>query len=900
MSSNGVRAIVLLMLLLPSAMACAALCPQVVVIGYPADRWPVASMGEGGPEGITAGYLQRLSDRGVVLKLRPLQGGTAAEAVTDGIHALVGWPRNDIPAGWLASRPYLQLPQVIVRRRGAPAVFDLGGLRGQRVAVLSPRTLAGPLHAQAAGARLVPVTDIAEAFTQLAGGTVDAVVANLAEVEEGLRLHVGNALVIAAPAGLDAAFVLAVSPACPDLAQTFNALLGSMSLAEHQALLQSGRQPSAARAAATGPWLRGVAAGLMVLFSVALLQAFGFWRLHREASWRRGLQLRLDEITANLPAVVFQAFRPPSGPLRFPFIAGDVQALFGISTEAALRDPRQLLSAVHADDRDAVQAGMGRASLTATLLELQFRTLSGRWVRAHGLPHAGRDGSVQWQGCWIDVTDHHARAQALAAARRQAEQDAAARSHFLATMSQQIRTPMATLLGLLEQLAGSALDGRQRQVLATVEDAAEVLRQVLDDVLEAPPRPVQAPLLQPVATDVGGLLRAVQRLLAPLADSKGVRLRCMVDPQLQAWSSVDGLRLRQILFNVVGNALKFTEQGQVELVVQVLCIRADGQRVRLQVRDSGIGISPERQQAVFTRFTQAEPSTARRYGGSGLGLSICRELATAMGGQLQLHSTLGEGTTVWLDLDLPAVDAPVASARRVRRATALLPPTRALLAEDHPGNRSLLQGWLRSMGLQVQAVADGRQAWHAWQDSPFDLLVSDWQMPHMDGQALVRSIRAVQPQPVPIVVISACTQAAMPGIVLAAGADVFLPKPVRRQAMQALLARLLAATPGWPALATRMGGLAPARDLLGSLLPCCDQDMQALRQAWQRGDPAAVQVRLHRLRGVLSMVGAPALAERLWALEQQPPGASLAPALATALATVDSYLQVLQRDAGAQ
>lgn len=897
MSCTGVCATVLLLLLvvLPTP-ARAGLCPQTVVVGYPADRWPIAAIGEEGPDGVSAGYLQRLSLGGAVLTLRPLQGSAGAAAVADGVHALVGWPRSELPPGWLASQPYLQLPQVIVRRRDDLPVLDLGGLQGLRVAALAPHTLAEPLYQQAVGAQLLPSSDITHALGLLAAGTVDAVVANLAEVEEGLRRQADDALVVAAPAGLDATFVLAALPACQELVHAFNTLLQDMSVAEHQRLLQTGRQPSGARGAADTPLLRGLAAGLLVLLSVGLLQAFGFWRLHREASRRRRLQLRLDEITANLPAVMFQAFRPPSGRLRFPFIAGDVQALFGISADVALRDPRQLLSAVHTEDREQVQSGMGQASLTATRLDLQFRTLAGRWVRAHGLPRPGRDGSVQWQGCWIDVTEHHARAQALAGARRQAEQDATAKSHFLATMSHQIRTPMASLLGQLEQLAGSALDHRQRQVLATVEDAADVLRQVLDDVLDAQPRQPHVPLLQPVATDLGGLLRAVQRLLAPLADSKGIRLQCMVDPQLQAWSSVDGLRLRQILFNVVGNALKFTAHGQVELVAQVLASTPDGQHVRLRVRDSGIGISPERQQAVFAPFAQAEPSTPRCYGGSGLGLTICRDLAAAMGAQLQLHSTLGEGTTVWLDLRLPAVAAPLPVARGVGSDAVLLPPTRALLAEDHPGNRELLLGWLRAMGLQVQAVADGQQAWNAWQEGSFDLLLSDWQMPGMDGQALVRAVRTVQRQPLPIVVISACAQPAMQDTALAAGADAYLAKPVQRGALQALLARLLGAAPGWPALATRMGGREPACALLDSLLPCCEQDMQALQQAWQRQDCAAVQVCLHRLRGVLSMVGAPALAERLWALEQRPQAA----ALVTALAAVRSYLQALRREADAQ
>ncbi|WP_313205009.1 ATP-binding protein, partial [Stenotrophomonas sp.] len=161
------------------------------------------------------------------------------------------------------------------------------------------------------------------------------------------------------------------------------------------------------------------------------------------------------------------------------------------------------------------------------------------------------------------------------------------------------------------------------------------------------------------------------RLLAPLAASKGLHLHCVLDPALQAGSLVDGLRLRQILFNLAGNALKFTAHGGVELRLQVLRQAAAGQHLRLQVADTGVGISPERQRAVFAPYTQAEASTTRRFGGSGLGLAICRELAAALGGELQLHSVPDEGTTVSLDLYLPACDAPSASAPQAVQATAV-------------------------------------------------------------------------------------------------------------------------------------------------------------------------------------------------------------------------------------
>ncbi|KAF1013319.1 MAG: hypothetical protein GAK31_03468 [Stenotrophomonas maltophilia] len=256
MCCNGVRAIALVVLLLGLPRAHAALCPETVVIGYPAGRWPIAALGQDGPDGISAGYLQQLSAHGVTFSLRPLHGSAGA-AAADGLQGLIGWPRTEVPHGWLASQPYLQLPQVIVRRRDAVPLIDLGGLHGQRVATLAPNTLAGPLHAQARGAHLLPMADIDRALDLLDSGTVDAVVANLAEAEAGLRRRGDDRLHVAAPAGLDSSFVLAAPPACASQVYAFNDLLQAMPAQQQLALLQAGRTPSAARIAAETPLLRG-------------------------------------------------------------------------------------------------------------------------------------------------------------------------------------------------------------------------------------------------------------------------------------------------------------------------------------------------------------------------------------------------------------------------------------------------------------------------------------------------------------------------------------------------------------------------------------------------------------------------------------------------------------------
>ncbi|HEL3810244.1 TPA: response regulator [Stenotrophomonas maltophilia] len=795
MNVAGLPAAVVMACLLLPATAAAAGCESPLRIAWPADRAPLSSSEQGQARGLSAGYLALLEAQRP-LQMQPLPGVAVAEgALPHDTQALLGWPRSQVPAGWVASAPYLQLPQVIVRRRDAPPVIGLEALRGRTVASPDPLPLAAALAEQAPGAQLLPPAPMDHALSLLGTGLVDAVIANLGEVEAALRRYQGDPLVVAAPAGIDDALVLATVPACADVIRGFDHAVSQLSDSQREAI-RAAWLPAVPRSQSPSSPLRWLVPASLILLALALVYAFGYWRVHRESARRRVAAQRLQEVTSNLPAVVYQARRSAAGYYSFPQIAGDVQTLFGISVETALIDQQRLLAAVHPDDRNRLMDAVDAAALARGPIDVTFRTRSPqgwRWVRSHGRPLSCDDGDVEWSGYWIDVSEAQSRTRALAEARREAEQAAQAKTHFLATMSHEIRTPMSTLLGMLERLAGSALDPGQQQVLATVGDAARMLRQILDDVLHS--QRLQVAPLQLRPTDLGALVRAVQQLLMPVAASRGLYLRAELDPALQVGSLADGLRLRQILFNLAGNALKFTEHGGVELRVQVLRPFDGGQRLRLQVSDSGVGISPERQQAVFAAYTQAEASTTRRFGGSGLGLAICRELAESMGADLQLCSTPGEGTTVRMELELAACALPVEPLPLPIVATRRLSPARVLVADDHPTNLLLLEQRLCDLGLQVHACEDGRQALEAWRAQSFDLVITDCHMPHMDGFALARAIRA-DPCPtraqVPIIALTASVLDRTREACRAAGIDHFLAKPVETQELRALLTVLLA------------------------------------------------------------------------------------------------------------
>lgn len=804
-AGRALRRLLALLAVVPAASAQDA-CTGALSLAYPADQPPLSMLHQGRPAGVVADYLSSLQAHDPTVHATAVPAAAlSARNLPPGTQAILGWPRTQVPAGWASSHSVLQVPQVIVRQRGARPIWGLGDLQGATVASSERQPLAARLRDEAPDALLLPPAPMDKALDLLVEGRVDAVVMNLAEAGAALQYY-GEVLQVAAPAGFSDALVLATVPECAARLAGYAPLLQDLSQRPQARALaqwmprQAGVRPPPQRT------LRWLVPTLLAALALALVHAYGFWRLHREGVHRQRLEQRLLDVTASLPAVVFRARRSSGGIYSVPHVAGDVHALFGVSVDTARIDHAQLMAAVHPDDRAHVLAHVDAAALARGPIDVSFRSRGRRgWrrVRARAQPMAassGDPGGMEWTGYWMDVTDAHERAQALEEARQEAEQAALAKTHFLATMSHQIRTPMSTLLGLLDELANTALDARQQQSLCSLGEAATMLRQILDDVLHNQRLQPNAAALAPQPTDLRALLQGVQRLLAPLAASKGLYLRCEVDPLLQAGSWVDALRLRQILMNLVGNALKFTLRGGVELRVQVLPQASAhphaGQHVRMQVIDTGVGISPARQRAVFSAYTQAEASTTRRFGGSGLGLAICRDLAASMGTQLQLRSTVGQGTTLWLDLWLQACEPPATlPAASLPMPHRPLPCVDVLVAEDHPTNRQLLVNRLRAHGLRVLAVADGGQAWKAWQAQSFALVVTDCQMPGMDGVALARAIRA-DPRPAaaraPIIALSASVLDSTRQACLDAGIDRFLAKPVTAHDLHAAVAQLLA------------------------------------------------------------------------------------------------------------
>ena len=347
---------------------------------------------------------------------------------------------------------------------------------------------------------------------------------------------------------------------------------------------------------------------------------------------------------------------------------------------------------------------------------------------------------------------------ALAQRTREAEAASRAKSEFVANMSHEIRTPMNAVLGLLQLLELTGLDTRQHDYVHKAEGAARSLLGILNDILDFSKVESGKLVLDDAPFRLDELLRNLSVVLSSALQRKEVEVLFQLDPAVPRALRGDGMRLQQVLLNLAGNALKFTERGEVVVALQLLQVRPDSVRVEFSVRDTGIGIAADRLDAIFEGFTQAEASTTRRFGSTGLGLAISRRLVRLMGGELQVQSTPGQGSRFYFTLEL-GCDAQTRTVERTATAEEAAPHAlRVLIVDDNATAREVLSAMVASFGWQAQTASSGAQAIALLEvaadtGAPFDILCVDWIMPGMDGWETIQHLRARQAGPLPAILM---------------------------------------------------------------------------------------------------------------------------------------------------
>ncbi|HUZ11686.1 MAG TPA: ATP-binding protein [Caulobacteraceae bacterium] len=401
---------------------------------------------------------------------------------------------------------------------------------------------------------------------------------------------------------------------------------------------------------------------------------------------------------------------------------------------------------------------------------------------------------AQLSGVWGELMTAR-----LAAEEREQAADAAnrAKSQFLATMSHELRTPLNGVLGMAQALTGDRLTAAQRERVGIIRRSSESLLAVLNDLLDLSRIEMSSLELENVEFDLGRLVEGVAATYAPLATGKGIGFRCAVDEEARGRYVGDPARIRRILYGLVDNAVKFTPAGEIRVHVG-----AGAERVVFEVVDTGIGIGPDDLARLFESFFQVDASLARAYGGAGLGLAVCAELASLMGGKIEVASELGQGARFALALPLArAAEAPpaTAAARDLRQSGEL----RVLAAEDNATNQLVLKTLMGAAGIHPVMVANGREALDAWEAQTWDIILMDIQMPEIDGVEATRLIRRRERESgrafTPIVAVTANAMTHQLAEYAAAGMDGVVAKPIDLGALLSAMEQALSAGAAAPA-----------------------------------------------------------------------------------------------------
>lgn len=523
---------------------------------------------------------------------------------------------------------------------------------------------------------------------------------------------------------------------------------------------------------------------------------------HTDISDEMVAKEQLSQLAEAVPGMLYQFRMNPDGSSCFPFSTQGIQDVYGCSPEEVLSDASFVYQYLHPDDAEDVGKGVTYSAETLTAWEQEYRYLhpvkGTRWLEGRATPRRQSDGAVIWNGYIYDITDRKEQEFALHKARKDADEANRAKSEFLANMSHEIRTPLSGIIGLsqisMEETDPSILHER----FSKIHSSGKLLLGILNDILDY--SKIESGKLeverQPFFLD--GMFDSLRTLFEHGAEKKQLKLSLSTAADMRATYVGDELRLRQVLTNLIGNAIKFTEHGQIS-VDACLVSEGDGaHRLSFSIRDTGIGISKEQSQKLFQAFGQADTSIARKHGGSGLGLVISQRLVRAMGGSgIELESELGKGACFSFELTLGLCSDEQENELLMQQQNSVESVERltgcVLLAEDNLINQEITRTQLEQLGLDVVLAENGQKALDCLSTHQIDLILMDIQMPVMDGYTATQQLRA-KGDATPVIALTAAAMVEDQNKALNAGMNGHLSKPIDTQSLFKTLAQWLPCT----------------------------------------------------------------------------------------------------------
>ncbi|RON48186.1 transporter substrate-binding domain-containing protein [Pseudomonas frederiksbergensis] len=674
----------------------------------------------------------------------------------DLIAALLPSPQREAQLNF--SRPYLENSFVLLTRKSADSATNLPQLEGKRLAIAQGNPLVDYLRSTFPRIHLIETPDTFHAVELLAEGQVEGAVNSLVIANYFISSRIfEHKLQISTTIGTQQAlFSLATARGATELSSILDKALLSIAPEELGVINSRWRGYSAASEKTWNNFHRvfyQIVAGASVLLLISM--AWNAW-MRRQINQRKAAERALND--------QFEFMRSLVNGTPHPIYVRDREGLLQSCNDSyleAFQAKREEVigkSVMHGKMNNAFEAREYQADYqrvvaegTPLILDRPLHIGGRRLTIYHWiLPYRDSSGEVQGIiGGWIDISERRQLFDKLRAAKEQADEANRAKSTFLATMSHEIRTPMNAVIGMLElTLRRMDQDHQHRSSIETAYRSAKDLLELIGDILDIARIESGRLSLSPERVNPGEIVASVVRIFDGLARQKNLRLLLAFNPPRPPVDVIlDPLRFKQVLSNLVSNAIKFTQEGEVRIIVDLLPGDEAGHtRMHVQVRDSGVGISEQDQRRLFEPFAQADNTGQLARGGAGLGLVISRHLCETMGGSLQLSSQPGVGTQVSVSLDLPTLPPeqlqdPVEPCLKIARA-----PLNVLVVDDHPANRLLMCQQLEYLGHRFTGADDGQAGLAIWKHEPFDLVVVDCNMPIMNGYDLARAIRQQEQQ----------------------------------------------------------------------------------------------------------------------------------------------------------